>query len=186
MSERPKEHVSKTCEVHSLRGFKSHRYRHCPVSGHRKPSNPRVRGFLVECGCSRLDEPRCSAGSDKDDVGSIVGPAGLAAGHSRMPLPAVARESGPAEECGGPTPHSAAPVGKSPWRVTAVMIRRAFDTPQSVAEGFLCLETWVSYVLKLDTTDTAKQYRYRSGAFPERAFSATARGSQIHVGPVPW
>jgi hypothetical protein len=31
------------------------------------------------------------------------------------------------------------------------MIRRAFDTPQSVAEGFLCLETSVSYVLKLDT-----------------------------------
>jgi hypothetical protein len=35
--------------------------------------------------------------------------------------------------------------------VTAVMIRRAFDTSQSVAEGFLCLETSVSYVLKLDT-----------------------------------
>jgi hypothetical protein len=32
-----------------------------------------------------------------------------------------------------------------------VMIRRAFDTSQSVAEGFLCLETSVSYVLKLDT-----------------------------------
>jgi hypothetical protein len=31
------------------------------------------------------------------------------------------------------------------------MIRRAFDTSQSVAEGFLCLETSVSYVLKLDT-----------------------------------
>jgi hypothetical protein len=36
-----------------------------------------------------------------------------------------------------------------------VMIRRAFDTSQSVAEGFLCLETSVSYVLKLDTTGTA-------------------------------
>jgi hypothetical protein len=36
-----------------------------------------------------------------------------------------------------------------------VMIRRAFDTSQSVAEGFLCLETSVSYVLKPDTTGTA-------------------------------
>jgi hypothetical protein len=36
-----------------------------------------------------------------------------------------------------------------------VMIRRAFDTPQSVAESFLCLETWVSYVLNHDTTGTA-------------------------------
>ena len=41
--------------------------------------------------------------------------------------------------------------------VTAVMIRRAFDTPQSVAEGFLCLETWVSYVLNQHTTGGAAQ-----------------------------
>jgi hypothetical protein len=28
------------------RGLKSHRRRRCPVSGHRKPSSPQVRGFL--------------------------------------------------------------------------------------------------------------------------------------------
>ena len=39
--------------------------------------------------------------------------------------------------------------------VMAVMIRRALDTLQSVAESSLCRETGVSYVLKLDTTGSA-------------------------------
>ena len=45
--------------------------------------------------------------------------------------------------------------------MTAVMIKRALDTLLSVAEGFLCRETGVSYVLKPYTVVSAEAGRLR-------------------------